>query len=73
MIGSEIMRAKVWQNQNQPLFRDALERSLPLVDFSLEDSKWEEDRYSLFVLRDELVKFYTNLRTDNIETLYQAL
>lgn len=73
MIGSEIMRAKTFQKEDRELFTEAIERALPLVDFCLEDPKWREDRYVLLALREELGKFYTGLRTDNIETLYQVL
>lgn len=73
MIGSEIMRAKVWQIENPQLFKEALERALALLDFSLEDPKWRETRYSLLVFREELGKFYLGLRADSIEVLYRAL
>ena len=73
MIGSEIMRAKTWQTENDKLFKEALERGIELLDFALEDPKWNEQRYSLLVLRQEFGKFYIDARTDNIETLYQIL
>ena len=73
MIGSEIMRAKVWQKENPLLFKEALERAFSLLDFSLEDPKWNKSRYSLLVLREELGKFYIGARVDNIDSLYQIL
>jgi len=73
MIGSEIMRAKVWQKENPLLFKEALERAFSLLDFSFEDPQWKENRYSLLVLREELGKFYTGARTNSIEFLYQIL
>ncbi|MBI3588923.1 MAG: hypothetical protein HY093_00710 [Candidatus Liptonbacteria bacterium] len=73
MIGSEIMRAKTWQKKNPKYFREAIERAFPLVDFSLSDPKWQEDRYVLTILREELEKFHTGVRSDSIETLYQNL
>lgn len=72
MIGSEIMRAKVWQNKNQDNFLSALERGLELVDFSLADPKWRNQSYILIFLRDRISEFYVGLAKYNIEILYQA-
>ncbi len=73
MIGSEIMRAKVWQNKNQDNFLSALERGLELIDFSLADSKWKNNLFVLLYLRDKISEFYVGLAKYNIEILYQSL
>lgn len=40
-IGSEIARAAYWENHNDPVNRNkALERSLELLDLSLNDRRW---------------------------------
>lgn len=72
MIGSEIMRAKVWQNKNQDNFISVLERGLELIDFSLADPKWKTNLFILLFLRDKISEFYVGLARYNIETLYQA-
>ncbi len=72
MIGSEIMRAKVWQNKNQDNFLSALERGLELIDFSIADPKWRNQTYILIFLRDKISEFYVGLAKYNIETLYEA-
>lgn len=73
MIGSEIMRAKVWQNKNQDNFLSALERGLELIDFSLAASKWKNNLFVLLYLRDKISEFYVGLAKYNIEILYQSL
>jgi len=73
MIGSEIMRAKVWQNKNQDKFLSALERGLELIDFSLAASKWKNNLFVLLYLRDKISEFYVGLAKYNIEILYQSL
>ena len=73
MIGSEIMRAKVWQGKNEALFQGALERTFPLVDLCLDEEKWKKNRFALLVLRDELSKFYVGQRKDAVESLYHTL
>jgi hypothetical protein len=73
MIGSEIMRAKVWQDKDETLFHGALERAFPLIDLSLEDKKWEDRKFSLLQFREELGKFYSGERKDSIEFLYNVL
>lgn len=73
MIGSEIVRAQNWQRKNEKYFCEAIERAFPLIKLSLADPKWQDDRYILPALIKELKKFQTGTRTDNIESLYQAL
>ena len=73
MIGSEIMRAKIFQKKDSRLFLGTIERAFPLIDFCLEDPKWQDDRYVIITLREELGKFRAGKRTDPIEILYQNL
>ncbi len=73
MIGSEIMRAKAWQNKNQDNFLSALERGLELIDFSLADPKWKNNSFILLYLRDKISEFYVGIAKYNIEILYQAM
>lgn len=73
MIGSEIMRAAVWQHKDKEKFLSALERGLELVDLCLDDPKWQAGLSMLFWLRDELARFYIGEANYEIETLYRAL
>lgn len=71
--GAEFMRAKVWQGKDKEKFLLALERALELIDLSLRDSKWQDERLKLLRLRDEVAKFYTFQRIDDVSFLYRAL
>jgi hypothetical protein len=73
IIGSELMRAKTWQGKDQEKFLLALERALELIDLTLNDSNWKENIRMILGLREEVAKFYTAQRTDNISSLYNAL
>lgn len=73
MIGSEFMRAKVWQKKDQEKFLSALERALILIDLTLSDSKWENKLRMILGLREETAKFYTTKCADDISLLYNAL
>jgi len=72
-IGSEFMRAKMWQNKDQGKFLMALERALELIDFTLHDLKWKNNFRMLLGLREEVAKFYISERKDDISVLYNAL
>jgi len=72
-IGSEFMRAKNWQDKDQEKFLSALERSFGLIDLTLADEKWRNNLLMLLGLRNEVAKFYTSRRTDDISLLYNAL
>ncbi len=72
-LGAEFVRAKVWQNKDKEKFLLALERGLGLVDLTLSDPKWKEELLMLFRLRDEVAKFYTFQRTDDVSFLYRML
>lgn len=72
MIGSEIMRAKVWQNKDKEKFLAAIERAFVLIDAALEEARWKNYIYMLMWLRQELAKYYLGQEGD-IEILYKAL
>ena len=72
-VGSEFMRAKNWQKKDRGKFLSALERSFELIDLTLADEKWRDNLLMLLELRNEVAKFYTLKRTDDISFLYNAL
>ena len=72
-IGAEIMRAKNWQEKDKDKFLSAIERTLKLVDLSIDDIKWRNNIFMLFTLRDELAKFYAGIAKNKIERLYNAI
>ena len=72
-IGAEFMRAKIWQNKDKEKFLLALERALELVDSTISDPKWQNDLPMIMGLRQEVSKFYADLRSDDILCLYKAL
>ena len=71
MIGSEIMRAKTWQNKDRQKFLSALERAFNLIDLSLANYK-SKNSYMFLLLRQEIAKFYAGELNYNIEKLYHA-
>jgi hypothetical protein len=73
MIGSEFMRAKTWQYNDREKFLSALERALNLIDLTLSDTKWKDNFSMILRLREEITKFYTSARTDDILLLYKVL
>ncbi|MEK7123573.1 MAG: hypothetical protein AAB851_01625 [Patescibacteria group bacterium] len=72
-IGSELERARVWQNKDEGKFKSALERVLELIDLMLNDKRWHSFLSALFWLRQELAKFYIGENKYDIEILYKAL
>ncbi len=72
MIGSELMRAKAWQGKDREKFISALERALDLVGLTLRDNKWQNNFSMILWLREEIAKFYTSKRTDDILSLYNS-
>ena len=73
IIAAEFIRAKNWQDKDQEKFLLALERALELIDITIQDSKWRKDFYMLLKLREEVAKFYTLKRTDDISILCNIL
>jgi len=73
MIGSEFLRAKTWQKKDNEKFISALWRALDLIDLTLSDSKWKNDSRILLGLRQEVARFYSADRVDDVSLLYNAL
>ncbi len=73
MIGSEFMRAQVWQYKDRDKFLGALERALALIDMALADKKWKGALSMLLGLRQETAKWYTAQHTGSVSVLYRAL
>lgn len=46
-IGSEVGRAKKWQNKDEKYFWNAIERALELFDLTLRDSRWRGRLYEI--------------------------
>ncbi len=72
-IFAELERACVWQGKNEENFKSALERGLELADLSIDDPKWKGETFTLFVLRNEISKFYIHERTGSIQKLASVL
>lgn len=72
-VGSELERARVWQNKDEEKFKSALERGLELIDLMLDDKRWRDFLSALFWLRAELAKFYIGENKYDISILYRAL
>lgn len=73
-IGSEFERARVWQEEgDNEKFRGALDRALVLINLSLEDEQWQDDREQLIALRSEVEKFQSGENKNRVAVLYQAL
>lgn len=51
-IGSEVNRAKNWQNKDDSLFWGAVERALELFDLTLDDSRWLGRRREIARVRE---------------------
>jgi hypothetical protein len=72
-IFAELERARVWQNKNENNFKNALERALLLIDFSINAQQWKGQTLTLWVLRNEVARFYIRERTDSIQWLSAAI
>lgn len=71
-IASEILRANLMEDKDNPIFFQLIERAIYLVDISLADEKWKDNPLPLLVLRNELAKIYVK-ETKNLDKLYAAL
>ena len=72
-IGSEFMRAEVWQKKDRKKFQSALERALKLIDLTLSDEKWKNNLQMILVLREEVAKFFIAQRRDDFSSICNAL
>ncbi len=60
-IGSEIARARHWENQKDLLEKErALTRAFELIDLTLSDSRWRYRRKELGRLREIIADWYSN-------------
>lgn len=73
-IGSELERARVWQEQNdKEKFRSALERALELIDLAIPTSQSAGNRYKMLWLRQALGESYLGQGVYGPGELYKAL
>lgn len=72
-VGSELERARVWQNKDEEKFKSALERAMELIDLIINDKRWLNFLSALFWLRQELAKFYIGENKYDVSVLYRAL
>lgn len=72
-IAAELARAKMWQEKDRTNFLSAIERTINLIDFTIEDKRWRNQLSILLWLRDEMAKFYIGATEEKIDSLYNAL
>lgn len=51
-IGSEVSRASRWQNKDERLFWETIERALELFDLTLSDPRWKGRRLEIARARE---------------------
>ncbi len=70
-IGSELGRAKTWQNKDHTLYEQALNRALILLNFTLNDPRWTVKMHELTNLHDLIddIIHDTNIYQSNIAEL----
>lgn len=73
MIGSELMRARVWQVGDAEKFESALHRAIELIDCTASDPKWQDSLAALSILKQEIELFIGGKRKDDVFALYIAL
>ena len=62
-IGSEVARARIWEEKKDPLTRNrCLERALDLIDLSLRDRRWHRRLKELCRLREVLADHYQDTK-----------
>lgn len=72
-IGAELMRAKLFQEKDKKEFLSAIERTIELIDLSLEDNRWQGWRSMLLGFRDEICKFYLGINKNSIDFIFSGL
>ena len=71
-IGAEISRAENWQNlKNKEKVRECIERSMELLDLTIQDKRWEEKLGELLRIREALAYFYSFESAPIIFKIYQ--
>ncbi len=43
-VGSEINRAIIWRRKDEKKYQDSFDRALELMDLTLQDSRWRDER-----------------------------
>lgn len=72
-IAAAIMRAAGWQDKDQDKFLMAIKEASSLLEITMQDPKWSSYSDALKYLKNELNKFKTGERQDNIKSLYEVL
>ena len=72
-IASELERARFWQEKDNKLFQAALERTMNLIDLTLQGKLSVLELPMFLALRDEVARFYLGDRAESIDILYRAL
>ena len=72
-IASELERARIWQEKDKKLFRSALERTMNLIDLTLQGKLSVLELPMFLAFRDEVARFYLGDRAESIDILYKAL
>lgn len=73
MIGSELERARVWQNKDLPNFAGALRRALELVILAEADPKWAAWLEVLAGLNAQVDSFLNFKNTGDVSVIYKSL
>ena len=53
-VGSEISRALKWQDEDEKLYENAIDRALELLDLTIQDSRWRTRLKELVRVREFL-------------------
>lgn len=72
-IASELNRAGSWQYTDDVKFKASLERLLELIDASIDDRRWGDNRAMLLFLRSEIAALYINQSKTDVHRLYRAV
>ncbi|HLD61694.1 MAG TPA: hypothetical protein VI998_01845 [Patescibacteria group bacterium] len=54
-VGSEISRAVLWQNKDEQVFKNAVDRALELLDLTIQDSRWRKRLKEIVRVREMLI------------------
>ncbi len=73
-IGAEFERARVSERDgNREYRRGALERAIALIDLTLGDIKWQDDRPMLEGLKSAVQEFVSDDSRTGVAIFYEAL
>ena len=71
-LAAEINRAAFWEKDDREKFKSALERTMLMIDLSLDARDWKKQRLTLLYLRAFIAEFYLGMK-NNISSLSAAL